>query len=324
MRRIFNNKKFRIASWAIVVVSVIFVGIFMQSCNNEEFIDYEEVNFIDNSKLEIADFRNWLELQKITNEFIGTRKLNWDNIELKSLQDEYTSLLVSLEIYKGKNSLGNDSIIELHVANVKNNFIGGVKVFSFYDKENAHANYYNLNGQILEEGEYYAPKQLYSLRKRYIVGGGIIRLKSGNNESNDYCGGCETVSGSETPLYNANGSYNPAAYNCHSYIWGAPQQNNPYYNAAIPLWNDYPVPNIAISGYIRINGAPQVGDRWVSYIYASGVGNIPWHSATITEVTNGQVTKVRAKCGDGPIQTYNPSHSFYSIYMTNDVRYYRK
>jgi hypothetical protein len=230
------------------------------------------------------------------------------------LMPDGKSTQVSFEIYKGKNSLGNDSIIELHIANVKNSFVGGVKVFSYYNKENAHANYYGLNGQILEEGNYYAPKRIYSLLKRYSLEESQVRLKSGS-ESNDPCSTTNWISNTGTPYED-----NPYAYNCHAYVWGFLSSDNPYYQSDHPYWNDYP--DIAGSGYSQVS-TPQVGDRWVSYSYVSGFGSIALHSAFVVEVINGKVTKVRAKCGDANLCVYNPDCSDFSGYMTDDVRYYR-
>jgi hypothetical protein len=268
--------------------------------------------------LEITDFRNWLKSQEITNESMGDWEPNWDNAKMKLMPDG-KSTQVSFEIYKGKNSLGNDSIIELHIATVKNSFKGGVKVFSYYNKENAHANYYSLNGQILEEGLYYAPKQLYMLLKKYTVDMGTVRLKSGS-ESNDPCSSTDWQSGTGTPAI-INGAYNSEAYNCHTYVWGAPSPNNPCYNSNYPQWNY--CPDIAGSGYSQVS-TPQVGDRWVSYgndpYFGAGV---PIHSAIVVEVINGKVTKVLAKCGEGNLCVYNPECSEFSGYMTNDVKYYR-
>jgi hypothetical protein len=226
---------------------------------------------------------------------------------------------VSLEIYKGKNSLGNDSIIELHVAYVKNSFRGGVKVYSFYNEEYAHAEYYSLSGQILQEGEYYAPKQLYMLLKRYTVERGIVRLKSGN-ESNDPC----TYAADPTSLtpQKINGNWNPDAYNCHAYVWGYLSSDDPCYNPNLPLWNN--CPDISGSGYSQVS-TPQVGDRWVSYGDDPYWGDdAPIHSAIVREVKNGKVTKLEAKCGDAEIRIYNPDCDEYALYMTNDVKYYRQ
>jgi hypothetical protein len=261
------NKKIRIFSLVMVLASVIAVGIFMQSCSSER----EEISF-DYSELEITDFKNWLKSQEITNEFIGDQELNWDNVKMKPMPDG-GSTQVSFEIYNGENSLGNDSIRELQIAYVKNSFVGGVKIFSFYDKENAHVKCYSLSGQILEEGIYYAP--------------------------------------------------NPAAYNCHAYVWGTLSSNAPCYNPNYPQWNN--CPNISGSGYSQVS-MPQAGDRWVSYGSVSGWGYVPVHSAIVVEVTNGQVTKVRAKCGEQGIYIYNPNCDapLFASYKTNDIKYYRK
>ncbi|MDR1582979.1 MAG: hypothetical protein LBS55_06935 [Prevotellaceae bacterium] len=63
---------------------------------------------------------------------------------------------------------------------------------------------------------------------------------------------------------------------------------------------------------------PQVGDRWVSYFYVSNFGDVALHGAIVVEVTNGQVTKVRAKCGHQGIYTYDPAcnEPLFAAYMT--------
>jgi hypothetical protein len=110
---------------------------------SELFVDVIENT--DNSSLEVRDFKNWFESQKNMQEFIGKQEPNRSNAELKMMQDG-KMLHVSIEIYKGKNSLGNDSIKKLVIANVENDFIGNVKVLSLHDQENAHAKYYSLSG----------------------------------------------------------------------------------------------------------------------------------------------------------------------------------
>jgi hypothetical protein len=306
-----------------VAAIVIAASCFVTGCQE----DYDIIgndNFIeniDNSSLEIGDFKNWFESQKVVKGLIGEQEPDWDNAEIKLMPDGNSSL-VAIEIYKGKNSLGNDSIIELQIAYVKNSFIGGVKVFSFYNQEYAHANYYNLSGKILEEGKYYAPKQLYSLFKRYTVKGTQVRLKSGSTETNDPCAGTGLVPNSATPQYNEDGSINSGAYNCHYYVWGSLSSSSPYYDPSTPKWNNFP--DIAGSGYSQVS-TPQVGDRWVSYFHVSNFGDVALHSAIVVEVTNGQVTKVRAKCGHQGIYTYDPAcnEPLFAAYLTNDIRYYR-
>jgi hypothetical protein len=324
MKKYIDKKNsFRNNSILFLFIAAVIASCFMVGCQEEEDAMIEDnMEYIDfigntpNSSLEINDFRDWLNSQKIANEFIGEQEPNWDNAEIKILQDS-SSQLVSFEIYKGKNLSGNDSIRELQVAYVKNSFTGGVKVYSFYNEEIAHVKYYSLSGQILEEGEYYAPKQLYSLTEIYTVERGIVRLKSGS-ESDDPCEGTEKVSNSATPS-KINGVYNPDAYNCHAYVWGYLSSNHSCYEPHRPKWNN--CPNISGS---RVS-VPQVGDRWVSYGYVSGKGTVPIHSAIVIEVKNGKVTRLRAKCGDKEIYFYHPdcNKPLFAPYKTNDVRYYR-
>ena len=303
----------------IVIVVITTLGLFLHGCNRDEEFGYITTNA---SKVEIADFENWLNSQEITNGFIGKQKLNWDDAELKIMPDSIT-LQVSIEIFKGKNSAGNDSITKLHVAHVNNTFIGGVKIFSFYDKENAHAKYYSLTGQKLDEGMYYEPKQLYISLIKYTTERGIVRLKTGV-ESNDPCEGTQMYTNSATPLM-INGAPNPAAYNCHTYAWGTLATNGPCYNPTYPQWNNCPNPSAL--GYSQVNGTPKVGDKCISYGYDPFWGNnSPIHSAIVKEVKNGKITKVEAKCGEQGIYIYNPDCDapLFSSYKTDDIRCYRK
>jgi hypothetical protein len=303
------------SSIVVIVIVALVTGVLV-GCQKEETIE-DIIENTDNSSLEIVDFRNWFHSQEIVSEFIGKQEPDWSKAELKILPDSYNSLQVSIEIYKGKNSLGNDSIRELQIAYVKNSFTGGVKVLSCYDQENAYAKYYSLGGQILEEGVYYAPKQQYILLKRYTIEGSHIRLKSGS-ESNDPCNGTQVYTNSATPYAN-----NSDAYNCHAYVWGYLSPNDPCYLSDHPYWNN--CPDIAGSGYSQVS-TPHVGDRWVSYGSVSGWGYVPVHSAIVKEVVNGHVTKVEAKCGEQGIYIYNPDCNapLFASYKTNDIKYYRK
>ncbi|MDR2563488.1 MAG: hypothetical protein LBC98_06040 [Prevotellaceae bacterium] len=302
----------------MILACMISLGIIVGGCSKYDVLDTAIESYQDPSDLEIADFKNWFKSQETASDFVGTQEPDWDKAEIKTMPDGKT-LHVSIEIYKGKNSAGKDSVRKLQIAYVKNSFTGGVKVFSFYSNEYAHANYYSLTGQILEEGEYYAPKQIYTLIERHAVEWTQVRLKSGYETSNS----CDSVSVPGTATYRKiNGVDNPNAYNCHTYVWGAPNPNDPYYEPNHPLWNNYP--DINGSGYSR-ESTPKVGDRWVSYRYISNYGIIPHHSAIVKEVVNGQVTKLEAKCGQLGIYTYNPNcGGFFSNYITDDIRYYRK
>jgi hypothetical protein len=314
--------------------------ILFTSCNREDYEIIENDDVIentDNSSLGVRDFKNWFESQKVAKDLIGDQELNWSNAELKTMRDGKT-LQVSIEIYKGENSLGNDSIRELVIAKVKDGFIGNVKVLSFHDREYAHAKYYSLSGRILEEGEYYSPKQLYMSLKRYTVEEReiemrIVRLKSGTagTESNP-CADTIVEPNSATPLY-IDGNYNIDAYNYHTYVWGKPNANNSYvYFSEYPNWNEYP--KISSSDYSEINLTQiRVDDIWVSYGYHSVYGDdTPIHSAFIKEVKDGKITKLNAKCGAEGIYTYNPDCDvpMFASYIRDDngnectVKYYRK
>jgi hypothetical protein len=315
-------------------LSLLMCSILLHSCSIEgdDFIGNDDfIENTDNPSLEISDFRNWFKSQEIVTGFME-QEPNWNNAELTISQDGDNSA-VSIEIYKGKNSLGNDSIRELLIANVENDFIGGVRVFSYYNNERARVEYYNLGGQILEKAEYYAPKQLYSLIERYTVEidkieWSPVRLKSGSESgsesgSGNLCAGTRDIAPA-TKI--TEGVPNANAYNCHAYVWGYLKKNDPLYDSSYPKWNNYP--DISHSGYsLVIGSAPRVGDRWVSYGYVYIYGNfnyMPIHSAIVEEVKNGKVTKLRAKCGQGPVKIYNPDCSDFSSYKTNTIKYYRK
>ncbi|MDR0603176.1 MAG: hypothetical protein LBG80_02590 [Bacteroidales bacterium] len=312
-----------------LLILTLFVNIvFFNSCNKEDYNvagNDDVIENTNNSSLEVRDFKNWFESQNVTKGLIGDQEPDWGKAELKILPDGYNSLLVSIEIYKGKNSLGNDSIRELQIMNVKNEFIGGVQVFSFFKEESAHTKYYNFDGQILEEGIYYTPKQLYILLKEYtyIVKQSPVRLKSGNESDDDPCADTVVLSGTATPqtIFNETTQmydFNLEAYNCHAYVWG--QNDTCNISPDLPLWNN--CPDIASSGYSEVS-TPQVGDRWVSYkTYSNGYR--PCHSAFVEEVVNEKVTKVKAKCAEAEIKIYNPNCSKFAGYLGEEVKYYRK
>jgi len=231
------------------------------------------------------------------------------------------STKVTFVIYQGKNSLGNDSIRELHIAYVRNIFMGGVMAFSFNSKERARVEQYDFKDRLEREWEYYEPRQVFSLLKIYSIERGQIRLKTRSEDDGQPCT-FEADSTTSTPLHFENGDPNPEAYNCHTYIWGKPKDTDPFFDKTLPNWNNWP--DIAGSGWSEVS-APQVGDRWVSFTHDIIYGeNLPWHSAEIVEVIDGVITKVRAKCGDAEIRIYDPDCDDYVGYFTNILKYYRE
>jgi hypothetical protein len=317
MKSIIKNQRVRIFRVGIALLSLVVASVFMQGCSSSE----EEANFIDHSELETADFRNWFNSQQIESGLVEKNGLNWDNAEIKLMPDG-KSKKVTFIIYQGENSLGNDSIRELHIAYVRNSFMGGIMAFSYSSKVRARVEQYDLKDQLEREWAYYVPKQVFSLLKIYPNRGSIVRLKLGSE--NDGCPGEIEIANSATPYINNDGTSNPDAFNCHAYIWGPLQPTDPNYAIAnepgYPLWNNWP--NIADSGWSEVS-TPQVGDRWVSFTDDIVNGeNLPWHSARVVEVINGKVTKVEAKCGDGGIWIYDPECNKYVGYTTNILKYY--
>ena len=311
-------------SFSTIVIAVLFI--FLHGCSSEEEFDNITTKV---SKVEIADFKNWFNSQEIKNGFVNKKDVNWNNVEIEMMPDGETPK-VSFEIYKGKNSFGNDSIRELQIVYVGNSYVGGVNVYSF-ESENEYSNlkYYSLNGRILHEGMYYAPNQQYILLKKYEVEVRIVRLKNGV-EYNTNCNGTVQLL-PDTPIeYNIFGNpkknsvANQNAYNCHTAVWGPPSPNDPHYNDRLPGWNNNP--NISGSGWTE-RSSPQVGDRWVSYGYVPGYGNnAPVHSAIVLEVTNGKVTKLQAKMGEKGVMNYHPDCDAPLIANNNtgNIKYYRQ
>ncbi len=320
---ILKNRTTRITTLVLTLASLIFLGIFTQSCSNEELFDsrsFDIENGTSNiSEIGIGDFKNWFNSQQIESELVEKNKLNWDNAEIKLLRDGQ-SLEISFEIYKGKNLLGNDSIRELHLAYVGNSFMGGIMAYSFYSRERAFVDFYNLSDQLFLEGMYYEPNQVYSILKAYSVERTNVRLKSGSED--DPCPSDDEPN-SATPMVNEDNTINPQAYNCHYWVWGAGTsvESNPCYEPGYPKWNN--CPNISGSGWSEVS-TPQVGDRWVSYANLIGVGVVAYHSAIVEEVIDGKITKLKAKMGQGPISTYDPDCPKFAGYNTNAIKYYRE
>jgi len=317
----------RIPTLVLTLASLIFLGIFTQSCSNEELFDNRSFDIeskISSSEMGIDDFKNWFNSQQIEIGFVEKDRIDWDNAEIKLMPDG-KSTKVSFAIYQCKNSSGNDSIRELHIAYVRNIFMGGVMAFSFNSKKRAYVEQYDLKGQLEREWMYYAPKQVFSLLKIYPNGASQVRLKLRSEDEG--CPGETEKPNSATPS-TIDGNPNSEAYNCHYYVWGPYQETgDPLFDEACiepgyPKWNNWPI--IAGSGWSEVS-TPQVGDRWVSFTDDIVNGeNLPWHSAKIIEVTNGKVTKVEAKCGYGGIWTYDPECDKYVGYTTNMLKYYRE
>ena len=328
---ILKKRRTSVVTLMLTLASILLWGISTQSCSNEQLFDDNSFKSDENiseivgiTEVGIGDFKNWFNLQQIKSGLVEKKNLDLDSTEIKLMPDG-KSKKITFIIYQGKNSLGNDSVRELHIAYVGNNFIGGIMAFSFNGKERALVDQYDFKDRLEREWEYYAPRKVFSLLKIYSIGRGQIRLKTRSEDDGQPCT-FEVEPNTSTPLYFENGDPNPDAYNCHTYIWGPPQPSDPYYNithdSIRPSWNNYP--NIAGSGWSEVS-TPQVGDRWVSFTHDIVFGeNLPWHSAEIVEVIDGDVTKVRAKCGDAEIRIYDPDCDDYVGYFTNILKYYRE
>jgi hypothetical protein len=286
----------------VILACVISAGIFTQSCSTDSIFEIDNdplASRTDRFDITVSDFKNWFVSQTISSDFIGSQEPNWDNAEVKTMPDGKTQF-VSIEIYKGENSAGSDSIRKLQIAFLQDDFTGGIKVYSYYNSEYASTNYYSLTGDLLEEGIYYPQNQTDVLLKRHTFESTQVRLKSGS-ESNDPCAGTTWLPNTATPYSNSDGP-------------GCTVPGRP---------NWYNCPNISGSG-LNETIIPLVGDRCVSYGYISGFGAVgAVHSAIVKETVNGRVTKVEAKCGEAGICIYNPDCPTFSSYKTSDIRYYR-
>lgn len=300
------------------------------SCKMEDSISRN----IDNLPKEIADCKKWLTSQEVASGFLEERDIDWSKAEMKTLPDGNT-LQIKLKIGRELNSVGNDSITELQIAKLKYGYEGRIKVSSYYDEKRAFIKYYSLTGTILEEGDYNGFEQSFILLKQVPFEKIRTTLEATSftrsyddslvvvdfDTSYVFCENTLYYLNSETPLY-INEEPNSEAFNCHTYVWGTPDEDNPCYSSDFPLWNN--CPDINNSGYSQVQGSsPQAGDKWVSYGYFPDMGYVAIHSAIIVEVENGIVTRLQAKCGENGIFIYDPNCSYFSTYMTGDIRYYR-
>jgi len=91
-----KNRRMRIPTLVLTLASLIFLGIFTQSCSNEELFDNRSFDIeskISSSEMGIDDFKNWFNSQQIEIGFVEKDRLNWDNAEIKLMPDGKTRKL---------------------------------------------------------------------------------------------------------------------------------------------------------------------------------------------------------------------------------------
>jgi len=116
-----------------------------------------------------------------------------------------------------------------------------------------------------------------------------------------------------TPIYNADGTINTDAYNCHSYAWdnsqGDPSDpaNAEMVAAGVTKWDNDPLNNT--DGYkpIPFDQANQPGDRVIYYAVDKDGNVVPTHSAVVSKVDkNGNTTEVTSKWGQLGVYKLHP------------------
>lgn len=234
--------------------------------------------------------------QTLDNSTTLTEEPNWGNAVVSKTTDG--SPLVTVQVYKGENSKGLDSIQEIQFVQRQSGNIILLRTLSSFNKDIAKVELSTLKGRLLEDGMLYIPKNRYfTIKVYYRIGNNNKTLRKVGEE--DGCWSSE-VEGSGTPLLNPDGTVNTNAYNCHQYAWGDPSPNDPHYYPQLPHWRDYP-PDPTTLGYTQTS-TPSVGDRIIVYgidIYGNYSGI---HSAIVTSIDGGTVI-VTGKNGVDPITT---------------------
>lgn len=284
----------------ILFVSLFFL-IYLVSCtsNSIENEDIQTQNSIVDEAL------RFYAQQTLDNSTILTEEPNWGNAVVSKTTDG--SPLVTVQVYKGENNKGLDSIQEIQFVQRKSGNIMLLRTLSSFNKDIAKVEFFTLKGRLLEDGMLYIPKNRYSTIKVYYrIGSNNKTIRRAGAED-----GCSPsiVEGSGTPIFNPDGSYNTNAYNCHQYVWGDPSPNDPNYYPFLPHWRDY-APDPTKLGY-SVTSTPSVGDRII--IYGTDIlGNYSGiHSAIVTCIDGGTVM-VTGKDSDGPIKITEINNTGYS------------
>lgn len=282
--------------------------LFLHSCNK----DPELINEYGDLPAEVATAARWFDGTVDQGKFIGPDHLNWKEASIG--KDIKGQSLITLQIYQGSNSNGQDSTRQLLIVKSKQGVLKGyIRHISAQNEHIADAATYSLYGRKLNEGVWFVKSAKYSLLKVY---GGEKRfvLMGWEEVPFDPFTHPQEEIGPATDMYFPGGIPNTEAYNCHYYAWG-PSSGIPQdlgYVPGFPKWNDYPNPEA--NGYSPVSsGTPsKVGDR---VIYNQDTGNgydYPLHSGIVTGVDEqGRVTEVTSKWGKGPLVKHHPADSPY-------------
>lgn len=283
----------------ILFVSLFFL-IYLVSCTSDS-IGNENIQ-MQNSIVDEAS--KFYAQQTFDNSTTLTEEPNWGNAVVSKTTDG--SPLVTVQVYKGENSKGLDSIQEIQFVQRQRGNIMLLRTLSSFNKDIAKVELSTLKGRLLEDGMLYIPKNRYStINVYYRIGSNNKTLRKVGAED-----GCSpyVVEGSDTPVYNSDVSYNTNAYNCHQYAWGDPSPNDPHYYSYLPHWRDYP-PSPSSLGYTETY-TPSVGDRIIIWGYDNYGNYQALHSAIVT-CTDGGNVMVTGKNGPGAITTSGINNTGY-------------
>ena len=112
-----------------------------------------------------------------------------------------------------------------------------------------------------------------------------------------------------TPILLPGGTFNPDAYNCHSYAWDNSQGDptDPNYDPRIPKWDDDPLNNTRGYHPIPFSAPNQVGDRIIYYNVDQNGNLVPTHSAIVTQVDkDGFASQATSKWGQFGVYNHSP------------------
>ena len=275
----------------ILFISLFFL-IYLVSCTSNS-IGNEDI-ITQNSVVDEAS--KFYAQQTLDNSVNLSQEPNWGNAVVTKTTDG--SPLVTVQVYKGENSKGLDSIQEIQFVQRQSGNIMLLRTLSSLNKDIAKVELSTLKGRLIEDGMLYIPKNRYStINVYYRRGNDNKKLRRAGVED-----GCSSsvVEGSATPAYNSDGSPNANAYNCHQYAWGDPQSNDPCYIQGLPHWREC-APDPTKLGY-RETYTPSVGDRIIIYGF-DNYGNFGGLHSAIVTCTDGGSVMVTGKNGQGPITT---------------------
>lgn len=287
-------------------ISLIFLT-YLNSCTS----DINESNGVSTPISIIDEAAKFYAIQTLDNGTVLSQEPNWSNAEVSKTTDG--SPLVTVQVYKGVNKTGLDSIQEIQFVQRKSGNIMLLRTLSSFNNDIAKVELSTLKGRLLEDGILYIPKNRYSTLNVYYRFGKNNKIISRVGVED---GGCATEeSGTETPFYSVGGIPNPSVYNCHKYAWGPCDSSDSSYNPLYPNWRDYP-PAPSSLGYFPTNSTNvSVGDRVIYWGYNAYGLYVPVHSAIVTSTYGGYPTELTSKWGQDGIYHHTPGCTPYGTDM---------